>query len=169
MFALVAVVAHAHPTGFHKKLTFTLEERTLTALIILDVDAGERCLLLREAVDENRDGLLRGAEVEKLRERLLKMATSPLKLGLSGAPLAFTVRDVKLSLRNEVRANDAPLSLAVLIDVPLSSAPRTGMTLEVTDTSPDQSPVVVQVFQRAATFEKEVSSGVTTLVRVEAE
>lgn len=166
MVALVATAAFAHPTGFHKKLTITVTKTKLSALIVMDVDSGERCLLLREAVDSNRDGVLAGDEVAKLKERLVKMATSPLKLGISGAPLRILNSQSKLSLREDRRANDAPLSVAVMIEIPLSPTPGEGTQLEVTDTSPDQSTIVLQVFQAEETLEKEVSSGVTTRVRL---
>ncbi len=168
--ALVLVLAGscalAHPTGFHKKLTITLSKSKVSALVVMDVDSGERCLMLREAVDSNRDGVLTGDEVAKLKERLVKMATSPLKLGLSGAPLPVLIKETKLSLREDRRANDGPLSVAVLIELPLAPTPGPGAQLEVTDTAPDQSTIVVQVFQSGEVFEKEVDSGVTARVRL---
>lgn len=166
MVAFVATTAFAHPTGFHKKLTITVTKTKVSALIVMDVDSGERCLLLREAVDSNRDGVLSGDEVAKLKERLVKMATSPLKLGISGAPLLIATKESKLSLREDRRANDSPLSVAVLFEIPLSPTPGEGTQLEVTDTAPDQSTIVLQVFQSGETLEKEVSSGVVTRVRL---
>lgn len=160
--------AWAHPKGFHKKLTVTLTSTRLSVLIVMDVDSGERCLLLREAVDSNRDGFVTGDEVTKLRERLVKLALKPLALGLSGAPLAPVVKDTKLSLREDRRANDAPLSVAVLLELEHGKAFAEGMHLEVTDTSPDLSTIVLQVFQAGgqAPFEQEVPSGVKTKVPI---
>lgn len=166
LVAMFATAAFAHPTGFHKKLTITVTKTKLSALIVMDVDSGERCLLLREAVDSNRDGVLSGEEVAKLKERLVKMATSRLKLGISGAPLVLTAKESKLSLREDRRANDSPLSVAVMFEIPLSPTPGEGTQLEVTDTSPDQSTVVLQVFQSGEALEKEVGSGITTRVRL---
>lgn len=167
LFVLLAgACAFAHPTGFHKKLTFTLTKTKLSALVVMDVDSGERCLMLREAVDSNRDGLISGDEIAKLKERLVKMATSRLKLGISGAPLHFTVAEAKLSLREDRRANDAPLSVAVLFELSLTPTPGAGTQLEVSDVAPDQSTVVLQVFQSGEAFEREVASGVTTRVRL---
>ena len=68
---LVGLTALGHPMGFHKKLTFTLTKSKVSALIVLDVDSGERCLLLREAMDSNRDGVLSGDEVAQLKDRLV--------------------------------------------------------------------------------------------------
>lgn len=163
---LVSLTASAHPTGFHKKLTITVTQTKLSALVVMDVDSGERCLLLREAVDANRDGLLTGDEVTKLKERLVKMSTSALKLGLSGAALPFRVAEAKLSLREDRRANDSPLSVAVVFELPLSPTPGAGTQLEVTDVAPDQSTVVLQVYQSGEVFEREVPSGAVTRVRL---
>ena len=102
---LFATTAYGHPQGFHKKLTFTLTKTKVSALIVMDVDAGERCLLLREAVDSNRDGQLAGEEIAQLKDRLVKMATRPLKLSISGAPLPVVGKESKVSLREDRRAN----------------------------------------------------------------
>lgn len=166
---LVAGGAWAHPQGFHKKLTFTVARAKVSALVVMDVDSGERCLLLREAVDANRDGRLEGDEVAKLKERLVKLASSRLEVKLSGAPLALALKDTKLSLREDRRANDAALSVALLYELPLTSPVTEGMTLEVSDVAPDQSHVAVQVFQagaKEAPFQQEVPSGTPAKVRL---
>lgn len=166
---LVAVGAWAHPQGFHKKLTFTVTREKVSALVVMDVDSGERCLLLREAVDANRDGRLEGDEVAKLKERLVKLASSRLEVTLSGAPLALTLEDTKLSLREDRRANDAGLSVALLYSARFTTAPGEGMELVVTDVAPDQSHVAVQVFQagaKEAPFQQEVPSGAPAKVRL---
>ena len=165
---LVACTASAHPSGFHKKLTVTLTKKSVSALVVMDVDSGDRCLLLREAVDSNRDGLLTGEEVTKLKERLVKMATSPLKFSISGAPIPLTIKDAKVSLRDDKRANDAPLSVAVLIEIEHAHEVSVGMDFEVEDIAPDQSTIVLQVFQEGSKekpFEAEVKSGVKTKIR----
>lgn len=166
LLLLMSSPAFAHPTGFHKKLTLTLTKTKLSVLVVMDADSGERCLLLREAVDSNRDGFITGDEVGKLKDRLTKMAVSPLKFGISGAPLTLVVKESKLSLREDKRANDSPLSIAVLIEIPLSPAPHEGASLELTDVAPDQSAIAVQVFQAKSTVELELPSGVTTPVRI---
>lgn len=166
LLALISTCAAAHPKGFHKKLTVTLTKTKLSALVVMDADSGERCLLLREAVDSNRDGFVLGDEVAKLKERLTKMAVNPLKFGLSGAELPIVVKESKLSLRQDKRANDGPLSVAVLIEIPLSPAPNEGASLEVTDIAPDQSAIALQVFQAKSTAELELPSGVKTPVRI---
>lgn len=162
-------LASAHPKGFHKKLTITLTAAKLSALIVMDVDAGDRCLMLREAVDSNRDGLLSGAEVTVLKKRLVKLATGALKLSLSSAPLPLSVTQSKLSLREDRRANDSPLSVAVLVELALPHSVGEGASLEIEDTSPDRSPLVLEVFQAGAQeppFQKEVESGRTTRIRL---
>ena len=136
---------------------------------MLDVDYGARCLLLREAVDSNGDGLLSGDELAVLKERLVKLATRPLRLSLSTAALPFTVKESKLSLREDRRANDSPLSAAVLVEISHPHPVSEGLNLEIEDTSPDMSPIVLEVFQAGAhepPFQQEVESGRTTKVRL---
>lgn len=167
---LAAGAAGAHPQGFHKRLTVTVSPTRISALVVMDVDSGERCLLLREPFDADRDGLLEGDEVRQLKERLVRLATRPLRLSLSSAPLPLAVRDAKVSLRDDRRANDAGLSVAVLLELELSSPPGPGMTLELEDVSPDQSELALQVFQAGAVgppFQAEVKSGVKTRVRIQ--
>lgn len=164
---LAATPALGHPSGFHKKLTVTLTKMKVSALIVMDVDSGDRCLLLREAVDSDRDGLITGAEVTRLKEQLVKLATRPLKLSISTAPLVLTVKETKISLRDDRRANDAALSVAVLVEIEHAQPVSSGMDFEVEDTSPDQSTIVLQVFQQGGKepFQAEVKSGVKTKVR----
>lgn len=165
---LLATAAWGHPSGFHKKLTVTLTKTKVSALIVMDVDSGERCLLLREAVDSNRDGVLSGDELTLLRDRLVKLVTRPLKFGISGAPIPLVVKDTKLSLRDDRRANDAALSVAVLVEIEHAHPVSVGMEFEVEDVSPDQSTIVLQVFQEGAKgppFQEEVKSGTKTKIR----
>jgi hypothetical protein len=165
---LLATAALGHPNGFHKKLTITLTKTTVSALVVMDVDSGERCLLLREAVDSNRDGLLAGEELTQLKDRLVKLATRPLKFSISGAPIPLTIKETKLSLRDDRRANDSALSVAVLIEIEHPHPVSEGMHFEVEDVAPDQSTIVLQVFQdKSKPFEAEVKSGVKTRVRYE--
>jgi hypothetical protein len=137
--------------GFHAKLTITVSQTKVSVLKVIDVDSGSRCLLLRESVDANRDGELRGEEVQNLKKRLVSLATRPLSLTLSGAPLPMQVVDSKLSLRNDRRVNDSPLSIAVLLEFDDPTALREGLVLGVTDVAPDASSLVLQVFQRGET------------------
>lgn len=171
--ALLPLMSFAHPSGFHKKLTFTLTKTTVTGLVVMDVDSGERCLVFRQAADANADGHLQGEEVTALKTRLASMATRSLRLGVSGAALAFTVKETKLSLRDDPRVGDTGLSVAVLLELTHPHEVSEGMTFEVTDTSPDLSPSVVQVFQAApegaageAPFQGELESGKTVKVRL---
>ena len=169
LVALTAGLAWSHPSGFHKRLTVTVTPERLSVLVVMDVDSGERCLLLREAVDADRDGTLSKDEVARLKDRLVKLAIAPLKLGVSGAPIALDVKDTKVSLRDDRRANDAPLSVAVLLEVETHGKLRPGMELELTDTAPDTSGIALQVFQEGQPqpFEREVPSGVTTRVEMQ--
>jgi len=171
--ALVASAAAAHPQGFHKKLTFTLTRTGLTGLVVMDVDSGPRCAVLRQAVDADGDGLVKGEEVTALKERLVSMALKTLKLSFSGAAIAVAPKETKLSLREDPRVGEAGLSVAVLLELTQPHEVHEGLTFEVTDASPDLSTVVVQVFQAAAEgapgeapFQVELESGKTAKVRV---
>lgn len=164
-----AALASAHPKGFHKKVTVTVTPGRISALVVMDVDSGDRCLLLREPADSNRDGVITGEEVTQLKARLVKLATHQLKLGLSGAPLTLEVKETKASLRDDPRVNDSPLSVAVLMELELSRPLHDGVNFEFTDTSPDTSTIALQVFQPwAAPSELTVQSGVATRVRLAA-
>jgi hypothetical protein len=171
--ALLAATALAHPQGFHKKLTFTLTRTTVSGLVVMDVDSGSRCAVLRQAADADGDGRLKGAEVTQLKERLAAMALRTLKLGISGAATAVTPKESKLSLHEDPRVGEGGLSVAVLVELRHPHAVSEGLHFEVTDTSPDLSPVVVQVFQAAAKgatpeapFEVELEAGKTASVRL---
>lgn len=166
--ATLATVALAHPSGFHEKLTATVTRSKLTVLLVMDVDSGERCLLLREAVDADRDGQLSGDEVKTLEARLLKLATASLKVSVSGAPVTLPVLEHKISLREDRRASDGPLSIAVLLEVERKGAFREGLTLELSSIAPDASSLAVQVFQKgeAAAVQREVPSGEVVKVRL---
>lgn len=163
-------MAVAHPTGFHKKITVTVTDTKLSALLVMDVDSGQRCVLLREAADSNRDGVISGEEVKELKARLVKLVTKPLLVSISSSPVVLTVVDTKLSLRDDRRANDSPLSVAVLAEFTYAKhALGEGMELEIEDIAPDQSTIAVQVFQAGAKeppFEQEVKSGVKTKIRL---
>jgi hypothetical protein len=164
---LSASVALAHPQGFHVKLTFTLTPTTVTGLLLMDVDAGQRCLLLREAADESRDGLLDAGEVKGLERRLAAMLTRNLKLGISGAPIPVVVKETRLSLRDDPRANDAGFSVAVLIEVAHPHAVSPGMQFEVENVSPDLSAMTVEVLQAGAPASvAQVESGKKYAVRL---
>ena len=139
--------ALAHPQGFHERLAVTVAKSSLTALLVLDVDGGDRCALLRAGADEDHDGQLSKPELTALKAKLLAMATKNLKLSISGFPLELTVRESKLSTREDLRASDTGLSLAALVEVTFPKDVGAGMSLEVDITSPDLSPVVVEVFQ----------------------
>jgi hypothetical protein len=133
----------------------------------MDVDSGQRCAVLRQSVDADGDGLVKGDEVTALKDRLAQMALRNLKLSLSGAALSLTPKETKLSLHEDPRVGEQGLSIAVLVDVALSKGVSEGMTFEVTDTSPDLSPVVVLVFQAGEPpFQVDLESGKTAKVRL---
>ena len=138
----------AHEQGFHKRITFTITKYAIDGLLVMDVDGGDRCKLLRAGADTNHDGVLAGAEVTALKQRLTTMMTRALKLSISGGALPLGVKDTKLSLHEDPRVNESGVSIAVLLEIvhPYDVSP--GMNLEVTDTSPDLSPIRLEVFQK---------------------
>ncbi len=165
-----ASVAHAHQAGFHKRLTITASKYEIEALVVMDMDAGERALLLRSAADVDHDGRLDDAEAAALKDRLVRMATRALELSLGGAPLPNTVVGSKLSLREDFRAADGGLSVAVHVRIRHPLEVVEGMSLGVKDTAPDFSAIHVEVFQSAEPSEPassvEVKSGAKHLVRL---
>jgi hypothetical protein len=159
--------ALAHPQGVHVKLTFTLTRVTVTGLLVMDIDSGQRCLLLREAADENRDGFLDAAETKRLEQRLVHMATRNLKLFISGAAVPVVVKETKLSLRNDKRANDTGFSLAVLTEVTHPHQVDEGMAFQVENVTPDLSPTALEVFQPGEPVtQAELESGKRVSVRL---
>ncbi len=173
LVALISSTALAHPQGFHKKLVFTLTRFTVQGLVLMDVDGGERCELIRSGADANHDGVLSPSETTALKQRLVAMATKSLKVSFSGAPLPLEVSEAKLNLHEDPRVNRSAISVAVLFDLrhPLPANP--GMAFEVEDAAPDLSPVNLQVFQAPATdaglaspFEADVESGRKTSIRL---
>jgi hypothetical protein len=163
---LSASVALAHPRGFHVKMTFTLTPSTVTGLLVMDVDSGPQCRLLREAADENRNGVLDPPEVKALDRRLAAMLTRNLKLGVAGAPIPVRVTQTKLSLREDLRAGDAGFSVAVLLEVAHPHAISEGMQFEVQNVSPDLSTLAIEVLQvDQAPALAEVESGAWHRVR----
>lgn len=159
--------ALAHPQGVHVKLTFTLTKVTVTGLVVMDIDSGQRCLLLREAADENRDGFLDATETKNLEKRLVNMATRNLKLAISGAQIPVVVKDSKLSLRNDKRANDTGFSLVVLTEVTHPHQVDEGMSFQVENITPDLSAMAVEVFQVGEPVtQTELDSGKKLSVRI---
>lgn len=167
---LAAGAAHAHQAGFHKRLTITASKYEIEALLVMDMDGGERALLLRSAADANHDGRLSDDEAAALKERLVRMATRALELTLGGAPLPNTIVGSKLSLREDLRASDGGLSVAVHLRIRHPLDVVEGMNLGVKDTAPDFSAIHVEVFQAADPAEPpsrgEVASGARWLVRL---
>ena len=170
---LLPCAALAHPQGFHKKLVFTLTRLTTQGLVMMDIDGGERCELIRSGADSNHDGVLSTGEITALKQRLVAMATKSLKVSFSGAPLLLEVTESKLNLHEDPRVNPSAISVAVLFDLSHSQAANPGMAFEVEDTAPDLSPVNLQVFQAPATdagltapFEADVESGHKTSIRL---
>lgn len=171
--ALLAAVAWAHAAGFHTRLTFTVSRSLVQGLLVMDVDAGERCSLLRAQADLDHDGLLSRDERALLAKKLTGMATRNLSIGVSSAVVPLAVKDTRLSIREDPRVSDTGLSLALLLELPTPYPITPGSTLEVTDTSPDLSPVLLEVFQTPAEgakaeppFRGEVEAGKQVKVRL---
>ncbi len=170
---LLAGPALAHPQGFHKKLVFTLTRFTLQGVVLMDIDGGERCELIRSGADTNHDGLLAADELTALKRRLVAMALKSLVVSFSGAKVGLEPSGSKLNLHDDKRVNRSGLSVAVLFDVTYPQPANPGMAFEVEDISPDLSPVNLQVFQAPANdagvpspFEADVESGRKTSIRL---
>jgi hypothetical protein len=170
---IVAATASAHPQGFHTRLTFTLEKGRVRGLVVMDVDAGDRCKLIRAGVDENKDGVLTGAEVKALEAKLQSLALKPLKVGFSGFPLTLPVTGVKVSMHEDPRVNDSGLSVAILLELEHDYPVTPGLSFEVEDKAPDGSTVRLEVLQAQAKdaqeeppFQKDVESGQRVRIRV---
>jgi len=144
---LVVALVLAHPQGFHKRVTLELKRTTVDGLIVMDLDGGERCELLRAGADTNRDGRLDPPEVTALKKKLTTLATLGLKLWISGYPVPLQIQQTKLSLKEDFRVSQSGVSVAVLLSMRLPYPVTPGMSLGLEDTAPDQSPVEIEVFQ----------------------
>lgn len=150
MTSLVLALVLAHPQGFHKRVSLELYSTSITGLIVMDLDSGERCELLRAGSDTNHDGTLDDAEARALKKKLTTMATRALKLWISGYPIAIQVKEAKVSLKEDPRVNKTGVSVAVLLEMRHPYAVSPGMSLWFEDTAPDLSHVEVEVFQHPA-------------------
>ncbi|MFT3837550.1 MAG: hypothetical protein QM723_11195 [Myxococcaceae bacterium] len=144
---LLASGALAHPQGFHKKVVLNVSLYRIDGLIAMDVDGGERCRLIRDGADSNRDGQLSGDEVKALEDKLVRMATRALKLSLSGFPIPFKVKETKIDLRKDHAVTETGVSVAVLLEDPHPAAVSVGTNLQIEDSAPDLSPVRFEVNQ----------------------
>lgn len=145
LLVLLPCAAFAHPKGFHTKIVFSVSKYAVDALLVMDVDGSERVKLLREGADTNGNGVIDGDETAALKKKLTAMATRALKVGISGAPVPLTVKDVKLSLREDKSVSETGVSVALMLEGVHPHEVTPGMSLEVEDTSPDFSPVVIEV------------------------
>ena len=143
---LVAAPALAHPKGFHKKVILTVSREGVDALVALDIDGGPRTQMLRAAADADKDGVLSHDEALALKKELVTLLLRPLTISASGFRLQFEDVDAKVDLRKDRRVGDGGLSVAVLRRARFPG-PATGMQLVVTDESPDQSPVSLEIHQ----------------------
>lgn len=148
MLLLTLVVAH--PQGFHKRVSLELWATSITGLVVMDIDGGERCELLRAGADANHDGELDGPETAVLKKKLVTLATRALKLWISGYPVPVVVKDAKVTLKEDPRVSKTGVSVAVLLETEHPYAVTPGMSLWLEDTSPDFSEVEVEVFQHSA-------------------
>ncbi|GEM_PF-3569334 len=147
MIALVAALVLAHPQGFHKRVTLELWSTRITGLVVMDIDSGERCELLRAGADANHDGVLDKAETLALKKKVTTLATLALKLWISGYPVPLAIEDAKLTLKGDSRVGPTGVSIALLLQMPHPYAVTPGMSLWLEDTAPDSSHVEVEVFQ----------------------
>jgi hypothetical protein len=166
--ALVSALAQGHAIGAHKRVVITVSRYALEGLITLDLDGSEQTELMRLGSDLDKNGVLEGAELGSLKERLVQIAARPLKLKLSGFPVPVEIKETKLSLRGDRSAGRSGLSVAVLFESRHPHAVTRGMALQLTDAAPDLSEVAVEVFQRTeadageeAPVHKGLSSGDT--------
>lgn len=166
--ALLASLAWAHTSGFHKRLLFTVGDAGIDALVVMDVDGGERVRLIRAGADTDHDGALSADEALALKGRLVSMATRALTVHLSRAPVSMLLRDSKLDLRGDLRAeSDTAVSVAVLMRPRDVIRAWSGLELQVSDAAPDGSPIVVEVFQTGDERRKlELPSNGTAAVRL---
>jgi hypothetical protein len=148
--ALVASTALAHPQGFHKRIMLNLSLHRIDGLIAMDVDGGDRCRLVRDGADTNRDAVLQPGEVAALKDKLVRLATLALKLSLSGYPVTWKVKETKLDLRRDHLVTQTGVSVAVLFEAQVETAIAPGTQLQIEDASPDASPVRVDVNQAPA-------------------
>ncbi len=170
---LLACSANAHPEGFHPRYVFTLTRTGLTALLVMDVDSGERCELLRAGADANHDGLLSSGEKKALEKKLTSFVLRPLKVGVSSAPIPLVPAEMKLNLRNDSSVSRAGMSVALLIEVKHPWEVSPGMHFELETTTPDQGPLRLEVFQLPAPgadaeprFAEDIPSGKKVRVRL---
>ena len=100
-----AATAWAHPEGFHARFVFTLTKTVVTGVLVLDIDSGERCELLRAGADVNHDGVLSKAERATLlassamSRRSPSLAASilvPLSTATPHFPVFFLIKEQKL-------------------------------------------------------------------------
>lgn len=171
--ALVATGASAHPEGFHAKYAFTLTRTSVTGLLVLDVDAGERCELIRAGADANHDGVLSRPERRSLESKLSAFITRTLKLGISSYPVPLTIKETKLNLRDDASVSKSGLSIALLLEVKHPYEVTPGMHFEFEASTPDQSHVRVEIVQAAKAgepaepdFKEDVPSGKKVRVRL---
>ena len=150
MLAVLLSLALGHPQGFHTRVSLELWSTSITGLVVMDIDGGERCELLRAGADTNRDGELDGPETAALKKKLVTLATRALKLWISGYPVPVLVKDAKVTLKEDPRVSKSGVSVAVLLEIQHPYAVSPGMSLWLEDTAPDFSTVEVEVFQHSA-------------------
>jgi hypothetical protein len=146
---LLSATAIAHDKGFHKKLLLTVTRESVELLVAMDIDGNERTAGLRAGADANHDGVISGEEAQGLKKKLVRLAEEPVRVAVSGYALSFEDVDAKVDLRGDRRVDDTGISVAVLRRARWPGKPIAGMTLSVSDESPDPSPVAVEVHVQA--------------------
>jgi hypothetical protein len=171
---VAASSARAHAEGFHVRAVFTLTKTAVSALLVMDVDGGERCELMRAGADLNRDGVLADDEKRALEKKLTALVLRPLKVGLSSYVVPLKLLEAKLNLRGDASVSRSGVSVALLLESNHPYEVSPGMHFEFETVTPDASPVRLEVFQAAdpgdpspePDFQQEIDSGRRTRVRL---
>ena len=144
---LVSTTALAHPKGFHKIDQAVIHPRKVEVLVRMDLDSGAKAQFLRRNADTDHDGRIDAAEAQALKAQLIDLVRRPLYVTLSGYVLQLEPKDAKLGLREDRRANETGVSIAVLFESTLPQPVFSGMELVIEDQSPDASHVRVEAEQ----------------------
>ena len=81
---LLPLLVLAHTAGFHERVALSVSEKTVDALVVMDLDAGEQARLIRAGADLDHDGAIAGPERTALERKLVAMVVACLELGISG-------------------------------------------------------------------------------------
>jgi hypothetical protein len=144
--SLLSLSAAAHPKGVHERLAMTVRARDVEILMTLDADSGGPGQLLRLGADVDQNGHIGKAEQDALKRNLARRMRDALTVQISGYPLQWRERGVKMDLRNSTRVDSEGLSVAVLLNATLPEAPSEGMELVMEHRGTGASHVLADVF-----------------------